>query len=96
MSFFEDVINKVWDKAKVVGGNDSSIWRKDECGAWIDRSFYGSRDSQYGCGIDHITPESRGGRDSLYNLRPLQWQNNASKQDDKLVCHVTASRRDNF
>lgn len=52
----EDVIQKVWEKGRVVLNNDSAVWRQDECGAWIGRKYYGNRDSQYGWEIDHISP----------------------------------------
>lgn len=90
-NFSEDTIQNVWEKAKIIANNDPNIWRQDQCGAWIRREHYGRRDSEYGWEIDHITPVSRDGSDSLYNLRPLQWQNNASRQDGRLVCKVTAS-----
>ncbi len=64
--------------------------RKDECGAWMFRADYGNRRSIYGWEIDHSSPVEHGGTDELLNLRPLQWKNNASKQDGKLTCPVTA------
>ena len=90
MSFSDDVIQKVWEKGNIVLGYNCNFWRKDECGAWIGRLNYGDRNSSYGWEIDHIKPVSNGGADSLSNLRPLQWQNNANKQDGRLVCVVTA------
>lgn len=90
MAFEEITIQKVWDKGQVVSGYDSRIWRKDQCGAWIKRDQYGNRNSQYGWEIDHISPSANGGKDVLYNLRPLQWKNNSSKSDGRLVCVVTA------
>jgi len=96
MSFSENTIQKVWDKGVVVPGNDCNVWRKDRCGAWIGRSYYGNRNSQYGWEIDHITPESENGGDELSNLRPLQWKNNAVRQTGRLTCPVTASGKDNI
>ncbi len=96
MSFSDYIIQKVWDKGRTISGNDPNVWRKDQCGAWIGRLYYGNRDSQYGWEIDHIKPESQGGRDTLSNLRPLQWKNNVSKQDGRLTSSVTASGKNNM
>lgn len=90
MTITKETVQKVWEKGHLVRSNDPDVWRQDDCGAWIRRDKYGSRDSQYGWEIDHIKPVSSGGTDSLSNLRPLQWQNNASKQDGRLVCAVSA------
>jgi len=95
MSFSEDTIQKVWEKGTIIQDNDPNVWRKDQCRAWIGRKHYGNRDSQYGWEIDHITPESEGGGNELSNLRPLQWQNNASKQAGRLGCVVTSSGTEN-
>lgn len=95
MNYSEDIIQRVWEKGTVVSGNDQNVWRQDQCKAWIGRRYYGDRQSQYGWEIDHIKPESEGGGDELSNLRPLQWQNNASKQAGRLVCVVTSSGKEN-
>lgn len=92
MPWADDVVQKVWEKGKVVPGNDKDRWRKDACDAWIGRQEYGNRNSQYGWEIDHIDPS---GGDQLSNLRPLQWQNNVDKSDGRLKCNVTASGKDN-
>lgn len=83
----DEMIQNVWEKGKVVTNNDSSKWRKDECGAWIARNKHGDRDSQYGWEIDHISPS---GKDILSNLRPLQWENNVDKSDGRLKCNITS------
>ena len=95
MSFTADTIQKVWEKGSVPVADASHEWRKDECDAWIHRDQYGNRKSDWGWEIDHITPLSRGGTDAISNLRPLQWENNAAKQDDRLVCVVTSSGQQN-
>ena len=96
MSFSDETVQKVWEKGEVVGGNDPNEWRQDQCSAWIGREYYGDRSSEYGWEIDHITPESEGGGDELSNLRPLQWENNVSKQAGRLTCPVTSSGKNNF
>lgn len=88
MSFCNNTIQSVWNKATIVPGYDSTLWRKDQCGAWIGRNFYGNRTSVYGWEIDHVYHVCRGGSDALSNLRPLHWKNNASRNAGRLVCKV--------
>ncbi len=95
MAFDQATIDSVWRKGAIVNGVDSNEWRKDECGAWIAYNHYGDRNSIYGWEIDHITSQEHGGGDELSNLRPLQWQNNASKGSGRLVCVVTAHGNQN-
>lgn len=82
----EETIQRVWNKGRAIVGYDPNVWRKDDCGAWINRSHYGNRDSKYGWEIDHIKPNED---DSLSNLRPLQWENNLAKSDGRAVCVVS-------
>ena len=95
MAFTNDVIDKVWQKATVVPGNDPSVYRKDECRAWIRRDAHGDRQSPYGWEIDHIKAKAHGGTDEVSNLRPLHWENNASKQEHRLNCVVTSKGNQN-
>ena len=88
MAVSDVLVQQVWEKGVVVNGQDSSVWRKDKCEAWINRQSYGSRDSQYGWEVDHIDPD---GLDMLFNLSPLQWKNNLAKSDGNLRCVVTSS-----
>ena len=80
--FDESTVNAVWQKGQIVVGYDPNLYRKDSCGAWMTRSQYGNTNSEYGWEIDHIKPSSLGGSDGLYNLQPLQWENNRSKSDN--------------
>ncbi|MCW4043043.1 MAG: HNH endonuclease [Candidatus Bathyarchaeota archaeon] len=78
MSFDDEMIQKVWEKGKVSPKHDKDKYRKDQCGAWIERDKYGDRKHNWGWEIDHIEPK---GSDELSNLRPLQWENNVATSD---------------
>jgi hypothetical protein len=89
MNFSSDDITSVWVKGWTVLGNDPDFWRKDQCGAWIGKSYYGKKDIQYGWEIDHI--DTNTSNNALTNLRPLQWENNASRQDNRLTCPIISN-----
>lgn len=87
-NFDHQTLSAIWARATIVPGYDMNVYRKDVCGAWIVWRDYGNRNSQYGWEVDHISPTINGGSDELSNLRPLHWQNNASKSDGRLVCAI--------
>ena len=91
MSFTNEIILKVWQKAEIDEYNVPNDFRKDQCGAWIERTEYGNHDSAYGWEIDYIKPQSSGGLDDLSNLRPLHWKNNIRDEDGRLTCPVKSS-----
>lgn len=100
-----DVIDKIWDKGIIVDGFNPARYRKDACGAWIDKEQYGNTESDFGWEIDHIVPmallEQAGVPEKMIfdirNLRPFNCRNNRSKGKDYPVYHanVTSNGRRN-
>lgn len=90
--FDEWQINKVWEKAKPVPGENPGRIRMDKCGAKISRDRYG-QEMDMGWEIDHIESLADGGDDEMENLQPLHWQNNRSKADNEdrpnQYCRIT-------
>jgi len=81
LEFDEETKQLVWNKGKAVSDSNPAFIRLEACGMWMAWSDYGKRSSRFGWEIDHIKPVAAGGTDELANLRPLNWQNNASKAD---------------
>ena len=93
MKYSDDIIEKVWQTAKIVDGMDARMVRKDPCGAWIVRDKFGMADNDFGWEIDHIYPRALGGDDNSHNLRAMHCANNRSKGDNypSYIAAVTAS-----
>ncbi len=92
-SFSEAEKLAVWKKGRIDFELDPTgvAFRRDACGAPMRYSEYGNTRSRLGWEIDHIRPVSRGGSDLLFNLQPLQWQNNRTKGDSLiLICKIRA------
>lgn len=91
MTFSDETIQMVWDKGRGTADREASIWRKDECGAWIRREHYGNKSSEYGWRIQNVSP---GGPDEVGNLRPFHLLNSFDRNAGKTSCHLTADRED--
>lgn len=68
-----EVVERVWQLAQVIPGNDAAVWRKDEFGAWLHRSDYRNRHSEFGWEIADCGYRMR--TNGIQALRPMQWQN---------------------
>ena len=71
----------VWEKGEIIPHYPPTIWRWDKYGKVMKYNKHGNTESKFGWEIDHIYPGELGGSDDLYNLQPLQWENNRSKSD---------------
>lgn len=89
MEYSEQLIQQVWEKGRGSGDVDTSLWREDECGAWISRPDYGKADSDFGWKIVNVTP---GAPHTLENLRPFHHRNGYDVASRQAKRHVTADR----
>lgn len=89
MSWSEKQIEAVWQKGRTVEGYAPEKYRLDVCGAWMERSEFGSK-TILGWEIDHVFPQSQARErgysqeeiDAFENLRPMNWNNNNRKGND--------------
>ena len=59
--FDTTTIELVWRKGIIVPGYDPSQFRKDCCGAWMERGRHGDISHNFGWEVDHIVPVFLGG-----------------------------------
>jgi 5-methylcytosine-specific restriction endonuclease McrA len=76
----KDQIDKAWESAKKLRGEDPDKYRQDPYGNKMYKNSYG-RNSAMGWEVDHIKPEAKGGSDASRNLQALNTGVNRSKQD---------------
>lgn len=93
--YTSEMIQLVWEKGHVVEGRNSSMYRRDHCGALIRRDMYGKCTDALSMGweIDKIKPQEQGGDSGPCNLQPLQWVNKKSKEGQypSWSCVVTSA-----
>src|SRR5512135_3207520 len=89
MKLTEDQIDSVWQHGRVAAEADSSVWRQDACGAWMQRSQFGHENSEFGWKIENI---AAGEPDSPANLRPFHRRNHFDAAGKRPHCEVTADR----
>lgn len=71
----------IWEKGREIPGADPDVLRQDDYGEPMQRDQHGNRKSLLGWEVDHIVPESEGGKTELSNLRPLNWQSNLERNN---------------
>ena len=71
-------IDAVWKKGNKIDGKSPKVYRTDSLGNIIKYDLYGKKRVQ-GWEIDHIIPTAKGGKDTLKNKQPLQWEANRRK-----------------
>lgn len=88
MEYSEQIIQQVWEQGRAISDLDSTVWRQDQCGAWMMRDKYEYAHSDYGWKIRSISPGDSGVEDR----RPFQYQNEINGANGQVQCKITADR----
>ncbi|HEY0918260.1 hypothetical protein [Devosia sp.] len=91
MAFSEKLVQEAWERARASADQDPSVWRLDECGAWMRREHYGRENSEFGWKVE-IT--SAGGPETIENLRAFNMGNAFDRAQGSAKCCVLADRVD--
>ncbi len=89
MDLTKDIVDRVWTKGRATADQDPDVWRKDECGAWINYEHYGSQHSEFGWKIVSV---SAGSSDDPDQLRPFHRENDFDRNTGRAVRRVKANR----
>jgi hypothetical protein len=89
MTLSDAMIQAVWEKGRGVTDRNQNEWRKDQCGAWLQREQYNNTNSEYGWIILNVVP---GGEEVPENLQPLHCNNGFDIANGKPKCHIIADR----
>jgi hypothetical protein len=89
MEYTENQIQAIWEKARGIPDWDTTQWRKDQCGAWIQRQQYNNQHSDFGWLIQNVSP---GGSHAQENLQPFHCKNSFDIANGKPHCKATADR----
>lgn len=79
--YTDEELNAVWNKGKIIEGQNPNLVRVDSMGFIIHRAHYGLQ-IPTGWEVDHIIPLSKGGAHKLSNWQPLNWIANNQKSDN--------------
>ena len=82
MDLNRETAMRLWSKSF---GNETKV--KDFTGREIAKGAYNDRNSEYGWNVDHVLPQSRGGKTADYNLVCCHILTNDEKAD-KFPCFV--------
>jgi hypothetical protein len=66
-----NLLEQVWQKALNAPGLDPELFRLDEEGSMIKKSDFNNQASIYGWCFFHLQPVWEGGKDDLWNIKPL-------------------------
>lgn len=81
-----NVVDQVWESAKISEDKNPEKWRKDGFGAWIYRDEY-NKSTTFGWKI--VTNQFHG------KQLPFHWQNTERNNEGNIICKIIAKGEDN-
>lgn len=87
MAYDEQLIDAVWQQARALPDTDATVWRCDQCGAWMHRDHLDSSESEFGWKILRVAPGS--GNDAA-DLAAFHRDNDFDIGNGEPHCRVTA------
>lgn len=91
MQIDDELVQLAWEKGRATQDFDPSEWRKDECGAWLQRQQYDNSESDFGWKLLSV---AAGRQADAASLRPFHWRNGFDVEQGRPVCRVRADRED--
>lgn len=84
-----EIVDLVWERARVTAEADPAMWRLDPCGAWIRRDQFNRDDAEFGWRVEQVAPA--GASDSAH-LRAFHRRNHFHVANNQARCTVMADR----
>jgi hypothetical protein len=81
-----ELIDAAWEHGRAMPEADASIWRQDQCGAWMRREQVG-RQTEFGWKIRSISTSAEQTAD---DLRPFHWRNDFDLATSEPQCRIAA------
>lgn len=91
MTFSNEEIRLIWNRAETIPGIAPNIYRRDECGAWMAFNEFGNARSSLGWQIDFSLYDPNNNDEDFGGLKPLHCQNYRSRENGLLVCNLTSN-----
>lgn len=91
MAFSDELVLQGWERARAFADEDPSVWRLDECDAWMRCEHYGRENSEFGWKVEAT---SVGGPQSIENLRAFNMGNAFDRAQANARCCPQADRAD--
>lgn len=88
-TYSEEIVDIIWNKAKIINGVNPDRFRRDDCGALISRLSYEEK-SEFGWQIFRSEFNKRNMQIKNARATALHWKNFDHRVNGKKKCHLLA------